>query len=172
MPRTIIHARAGAPRPAGDKEQEVTAEGPPAAKDSYPAKLVKYVPAEVLAFFVPIAAQVGDRKGLLWLCLVVGLGGTVGYLWLLARQAKEVERPYPYFYVLAALAFLGWAIGTNEHVAALIGLSQAVGSVVLSLCVFIIPLLDNILSYLPRKGGPAESKRLERLRLRETHASP
>jgi len=52
------------------------------AGDNLPEKLVKYVPAEALAFFVPAAAGLGsDRKIWLIVIFVVGLAGTIGYLW-------------------------------------------------------------------------------------------
>jgi hypothetical protein len=84
-----------------------------AGGDGFPERLVKYVPAETLAFFVPLAAVL-DPGHRLWLItvLVVGAVGTVGYLWLAGQQAGPDERPLPHFYALSCVAFLCWAVGT------------------------------------------------------------
>ncbi|HEU5109715.1 MAG TPA: hypothetical protein VFT95_14330 [Micromonosporaceae bacterium] len=144
MPRTVVppvHFRGGR-----------RGRGEPAGGDSLPERLVKYVPAETLAFFVPIAAVLGaDRRGWLITVLVVGVAGTVGYLWLAARKANDDEKPLPHFYVLACLAFLCWAIGTSAGVADLVNLDQVEAGVVLGLAVFIIPLGDDVLNRLLRR---------------------
>jgi len=120
--------------------------------DSLPERLVKYVPAETLAFFVPIAAVLGaDRRPLLVTVLAIGVVGTAGYLWLAGQKAAEDERPLPHFYVLACLAFLCWAVGTSAGVAGLIGLDPVGAGVVLGAAVFAVPLLDEVLNrVLPR----------------------
>jgi hypothetical protein len=125
----------------------------PAGGDSLPEKLVKYVPAETLAFFVPLAAVLDDDNRKPWLItvLVIGIVGTAGYLWLAARNAAEDERPLPHFYVLACVAFVCWAIGTSAGVAALIGFDRVESGVVLGLAVFLIPLADDVLNRLVRR---------------------
>jgi hypothetical protein len=108
---------------------------------------VKYVPAETLAFFVPIAAGIGSRRnGLLVGVVAAGLVGTIGYLWLAAQRASADQRPLPHFYVLAGLAFLCWALGTSTNVSSLVGMDQTEGGTILGLAVFLIPLLDEILN--------------------------
>lgn len=170
MSRTIVHERVPIAKDLAAKG--VAARGTLATEDTYTERLVKYVPAEVLAFFVPISTQVGDNKVLLWVTLVVGIAGTIGYLYLHARKQAAEEKTGWYFYPLAAIAFLAWAIGTNEQVAGLVGLSQSSRGVILGLCVFAIPLLDEILSLATKKGGGTVNRRLERLRtLQESRAS-
>ena len=116
--------------------------------DQLPEKLVKYVPAETLAFFVPAAAALGTgRRGLLIVVVVAGLAGTVGYLWWQGQRAKG-KRPLPHFYVLAGLAFLCWAVGTCPNVATTIGLDQVEAGVVLGVAVFLIPLTDGVFTRL------------------------
>jgi hypothetical protein len=119
----------------------------PAGGDRFPERLVKYVPAETLAFFVPTAAVLDDdHKAWLLAVLVAGILGTAGYLWVAGRAAEDDERPLPHFYVLASIAFACWAVGTSAGVAALIGLDQVEAGVVVGLAVFVIPLVDDILN--------------------------
>ncbi|GAA1646917.1 hypothetical protein ACFQY4_16315 [Catellatospora bangladeshensis] len=122
--------------------------------DGLPERLVKYVPAETLAFFVPLAAVIGpDRRPLLIALLCVGLAGTVGYLWLAGQKTAADERPLPHFYALAAVAYLCWALATSPHAAALLGLDQVEAGVVLTLAVFLVPLADELLVRLRRPAG-------------------
>lgn len=146
MTRTVVPPRALRGRPA-----EL---GPARAADSLPDRIVKYVPAETLAFFVPVAAAIGSRRpALLAAVVVAGLIGTVGYLWLAGQRAAPDQRPLPHFFVLAGLAYLCWAVGTNGNVAALMGLDQLGGAVLLGMAVFLIPMLDEVLvRLLPRKA--------------------
>ena len=119
-----------------------------AGGDSFPERLVKYVPAETLAFFVPIAALLGDdHRPWLIAALAVGVLGTVGYL-LQTAPADPDERPRPHYYVLACLAFLSWAIGTTPAVAALIHIDQTGAAFVLAVAVFLTPLADGLLNRL------------------------
>jgi hypothetical protein len=117
--------------------------------DALPEKLVKYVPAETLAFFVPVAAALGtSRDGWLVAAIVVAALGTVGYLWQNAQQLKPTQRPLGHFYVLAVVAFCAWAVGTSGSVADLLGADDIVGSVLLGFAVFLIPLADGVLNTL------------------------
>jgi hypothetical protein len=129
------------------KAPVITAKG-----DSFPEKLVKYVPAETLAFFVPAAAAVGpSRTVLLVVTLVVAATGTVGYLWSSARSLPPAEKPLPHFYILAVVAFLCWALATTPNVAALARADQTTAAIVISAAVFLIPLCDTLLGAIPRK---------------------
>lgn len=114
--------------------------------DALPVKLVKYVPAEVLAFFIPLAAVVGDdRKGLLWLVTAVAVIGAPLYLAATAKRLPPEQRPARYFYLLAVLATVAWLFGTSAPAADLIGLDEVAAAVVLALAVFIIPVVDGLL---------------------------
>lgn len=139
MPRTVVP-------PVRLRGEGQTAEG----GDSFPERLVKYVPAETLAFFVPAAALLGsDHRPWLIVALVVGAIGTVGYL-LQAAPEDPDSRPRVHYYVLACLAFLGWAVGTTPAVADLVHLDQVGAAFVLAVAVFLIPLADEMLNRLPQ----------------------
>ncbi|WP_117213184.1 hypothetical protein [Allorhizocola rhizosphaerae] len=121
--------------------------------DQFSVRLAKYVPAETLAFFVPVAAALGaEHNKMLVAALVVGLVGTVLYLWLAAQRAEPDERPLPHFYFLAAAAYLCWTVGTSPNVAALIQLNATVGGVVLTGAVFLVPMLDEVGNRLLRQS--------------------
>jgi hypothetical protein len=136
MPRTVVppvRLRGAARETAGG--------------DGLPERLVKYVPAETLAFFVPLAPIVGpDRDALLVVVVVAALIGTVGYLWLNGSRLEPDERPRPHFYALAGLAFLAWALGISTLVQDLVGVDEIAAAVVLAVAVFLIPLIDGVLS--------------------------
>jgi uncharacterized membrane protein AbrB (regulator of aidB expression) len=128
--------------------------------DDYGDKLVKYIPAEVIAFFLPayaLAAKLNnfsDRIG--WLLVGIAVLGTVGYLLVKADKTKP---PRWYFYLLAVLAFLGWAIGTTTEVAELFNLPQPElsGKLVVFVTVFFVPLVDGLLTrYLPQPAAPTQ----------------
>ena len=105
------------------------------------------MPAETLAFFVPLAAAIGtSNKTLLAIVLVAGLIGSVAWLIVNAAQLPNDQKPRFYFYFLAGVAYLCWAIGTSPNVSALIGVSSLTASVALGVGVFLIPLIDTALS--------------------------
>jgi hypothetical protein len=116
--------------------------------DDYKDKLIKYVPAEVLAFYAPLAAALAEkpeRKSLLITVAIAGLVATPGYLWYAAKDKNPAERPLKHFYLLAALSFVAWAICTSA-LGATIGLDQLQGSVVLGITVLLLPLIDALLA--------------------------
>jgi hypothetical protein len=118
------------------------------ASDSLPVKLVKYVPAEVLAFFVPLSAILGDgRRGLLWLTAVAAVVGTPLYLAAGARRLPSDDRPSAYFYALATMAAIAWLLGTSSATAHLVGLDSVAAAVIMGLAVFIIPVIDDLLEH-------------------------
>jgi hypothetical protein len=155
MARTIIYrtrsskpasASAGpfppaAPTPSPSK---TGAPADPSLSDDYTNKLVKYVPAEVLAFFAPTAAAVTNRHGLLIAATVIGFLATPVYLWLMAQRLRPEQKPLPHFYPLSAIAFLAWALGTSS-IGSLIGLDSVETAFTLGSSVFLIPLVDGVL---------------------------
>ena len=150
MARTVVPTQPAVLPPEGALES--VAEQPAVAGDGLPEKLVKYVPAETLAFFVPLAAAAGtDREGFLIALLVIGVIGTVAYLWYAARALPAGQRPLIHFYVLAPLAFLCWAIATAPNVAELIGIDSLIAAAILTGAVFLIPITDSILTWLLTK---------------------
>jgi len=113
--------------------------------DDFPDKLLKYVPAETLAFFVPVTAGLdSDKSGWLVVVLVAGAIGTFGYLWIAGQREPDDKKPLPYLYALAVIAFLCWAVGTSKSVADLVNVGSVGAGIILGLAVFLIPLLDQL----------------------------
>jgi hypothetical protein len=126
---------------------------PPVVGDGIPEKLVKYVPAETLAFFVPFSAAIGpERTGLLIAVLVVSAITTVGYLWWQGQSLPREQQPLPHYYVLAVIAFACWAFATAPSVTALLGADALVAALVLAGGVALIPMTDQFLTWLIRKN--------------------
>ncbi|MEO6196102.1 MAG: hypothetical protein ABIS20_24035 [Thermoanaerobaculia bacterium] len=131
-------------------------------EDSYADKLVKYIPAEVIGFFIPayaLATQVSGHWAQ-WLVLGLCALGTVGYLMI---KAPKDAPPRWYFYILALLSFLAWAIGTSDALTNLLQTgndenTKLVGKLILAAAVFLIPLIDSLLTrFLPPAPAPAQA---------------
>ncbi len=137
MIRTVVN------RPLSALSREVQ-ETP---RDKYAARLVKYVPAEVTAVFVLLAAgadQVGNW--LLILVLAVGIVSTPLYLYLNAPEQKTEDKPLKSFYVLATIAFMFWALAVAEPVRELLHVETAAAEVLLGLAALLIPGVDMFLT--------------------------
>jgi hypothetical protein len=142
MPRAIRYAT------PGRDQNEV---------DGYLERLTKYVPAEILAAFTPIALLAKDRYVLLTFLSIAFVILAPVYLYI----TKEVQKGdgtlkvRPYLYVLAPASFVVWALNTSEPFRALVAawppfagvgkLDDVVASVILVLGALIIPGIDIIL---------------------------
>ncbi len=142
MIRTVVHS---APiRPEADTDPDVQ------TKDNYSDKLVKYIPAEVIAFYLPMYTYVlssvtenGEitSKTPLFVVLVISLLGLVGYMYV--RRSSTTNW---YFYALSAVAFLAWAIGTSPVGQNLFDLPELYNKVILMTGIFLVPMFDELLS--------------------------
>jgi hypothetical protein len=123
--------------------------GTSTAADDVPSKLLKYIPAEVIAFYVPIYALVPKAGALgLWAVLIISIAATVGYLWV---RADPTSPPRLYFYILAAVAFVCWALGTSTIGADLWKFPDWVSRAAVPSGVLLVPLIDEILTKLNPK---------------------
>jgi hypothetical protein len=153
MPRTIVYAR---PRPSGDTSTRdaVTTNGDGTGGDGYTERLSKYIPAEVLAAFLPLVGLTDNQVGRLQIALVVGLAGTLIYLYIHARQETDAtKRPRPFFYLLAAIAFVAWAAGTSEAARGLFGWDETGAKFGLAIAAFSIPALDLFIDLVKPRGA-------------------
>lgn len=136
-----------------------------APPDPFPVKLVKYVPAEVIAFFAPAYAVATPKvpadqpitatatgvpavdHSAQWIVFGVALLGLLLYLFL--RGSKD-QPPRWYFYVLGAVSFVAWAIGTSTAGSDLFGLGadSILPKLAITCAVFLVPLLDEVLTRL------------------------
>ncbi len=141
MPRTIVPPTV-APSAGGPGGKVRLDQG-----EDLSTKLIKYVPAEAIAFFVPAAAGLGTSRGALLVTTVaVGAAGTLGWLWYNGNSLPPDKRPLPHYYVLSVIAFLIWALATAPNLATLVNLDTTVTGLLLMFGVFLIPLADGILT--------------------------
>ena len=100
--------------PAGATAQSLT-------PDDYKERLIKYIPAETIAFYtfidkliashyglgvgVPVPAMPDAAWGIAWLVLLLGLVGTPIYLW----QQRIANQPWVLHAIVSTIAFAFWA---------------------------------------------------------------
>lgn len=159
MSRTVIYrsaatapttesARAESTQPGipGTAPVQATVTASPAPPvDDYKDKLVKFVPAEVVAFFAPIASLVRERPALLIFSALLGLIATPAYLWVTAKKLDPGLRPPLHNYVLSTVAFGVWALATSD-LGAMVHMDPVVSAFTLGATVFLVPLIDSVLS--------------------------
>ncbi|WP_455377297.1 hypothetical protein [Petrachloros mirabilis] len=129
--------------------------------DGIPEKLVKYIPAETVAFFVavyPLFADKPDQDVVLKPyqvgVLILGIVGTLLYFY---ARSDKTKPPRLYFYLFVIVAFLGWAIGSSTVGEDLFKLPTVFKSAAIPTVVFIIPILDEALTSLLNPVTPKES---------------
>jgi hypothetical protein len=115
--------------------------------DTYREKIVKYIPAEVLAIVVLLATSstnVGDWA--VWVVAILGLVFTPIYLWNSAKKENEADRPRFHFFVLASIAYIAWLLGTSDATREVTSVPDATGEWILGLAAFVIPGIDELLT--------------------------
>jgi len=114
-------------------------------EDDYATKLVKYIPGEVLAFFLPAVAVAGTRPDLQWAAALIGLLATGGYLYVYNKR-KKLPTPKVWYVSLAMIAFIAWALGTSAPTRELVGMDDVIARFILLVAVLVIPGIDEWLS--------------------------
>ena len=143
--RIIPGVEAGEERRARRPKARVELQSDAALPDGYLDRMAKYVPAEVLAFFLPLVTFIGKDDTWLWVVLGVGAVGTV--LYLLMASVKQSEFPLPHFFVLSLAAFFVWAFGASGVIRDLIDVNEKGATVVLGCFVFLVPAVDYLLAW-------------------------
>lgn len=113
--RIAARRRAVGGGPAAAAEEAAGA-APGAGEDGFIDRLVKYIPAEVIAVYLPIQAQIlamNDAEfprlkwGFLWAVFLLLIPGTALYLRRFQNVTKTVQL------AISAAAFVVWVIGTG-----------------------------------------------------------
>ncbi len=123
-------------------------EPPPDSKttDSYFEKLVKYIPADILAAYVAITGITASNDPPPWLtCGVFGvlLALTPLYVCYVKTQPKGFVSSKTFHWVTACLAFSAWVFALGGPFATFVWYKPYLGSVVLILTTLIIPVLEG-----------------------------
>jgi hypothetical protein len=145
MPRAIVYDRPVKATSTTAAAHVDAASASDHTPDGYWEKLAKYVPAEAIAFFTPLVAVWSPSHMALGLMIV--LGAIANFLVLFGQSITlptTCPRPHWYFYLLATVAFVAWALGTNRDVQALLGMNPAQAGSVLGMVVFFVPRLDDL----------------------------
>jgi hypothetical protein len=101
---------------------------------------VKYIPAEVLAFFIAAAGQWGGNRTFLIVTLSIAAVFTPIVLYATSPAGLRW-----YSILLAVAAFLAWAVGTSPNTDRLLGLTGTQGPFVLTVAAFAVPAVDKAL---------------------------
>jgi len=152
MIRTVVYPEESA---GSDVVFKSSADPAAQAPDDYKAKLVKYIPAEVIGFYLPayalvtksspVVADTDNQSTAQIIVLVVSLLGLIGYLFI---RSDKNSPPRIYFYVLAGLAFVAWAIGTSSVGQDVFHIPEGWNELAVLAAVFLIPMLDELISRL------------------------
>lgn len=123
-------------------------EPPPDSKttDSYFEKLVRYIPADILAAYVAITgitASVSPPQWLGWAVFGVLLALTPLYVCYVKTVPKGFVSSKTFHWVTACLAFSAWVFAMGGPFATFTWYQPYLGSVVLILTTLIIPVLEG-----------------------------
>jgi len=149
-------AVAAVPPPENPAQPAATSVAATPTADSYAEKLVKYVPAEVLAFALPAAALNAGNDNWLKAIIIAGFVAVPLYLIASARSKPPSQRPPAPYYLLSALAYLPWILGASPSVSGMTGWGQAPTTTILMVAVLFIPVMDQLLD-----TPPAEPVRVQ-----------
>ena len=123
---------------------------PPNSKvtDSYSEKLVRYIPADILAAYIAISGIIESNNPPLWLswgvfCALLAL--TPAYVCLVKTEPAGFSWSKSFHWVTSCLAFSAWvfAIGGPMLTATFAWYQPYLGSVVLILTTLLIPVLEG-----------------------------
>ncbi|HVP56896.1 MAG TPA: hypothetical protein VMU02_02270 [bacterium] len=131
---------------------------PATPEDTYLGKLVKYIPAEVVAAYVAATGAVKSagadvhRQALLWI-IAAGLL-VITPIWVLVA-ATEPGKPRPAFQAGAATAaFACWVFALGGPFEAMTWYKPVYGTVVLIFATLMIPLVEKGFVKAPPAAGP------------------
>ena len=121
---------------------------PPDSKvtDSYFEKLVKFIPADILAAYLAISGITASNDPPLWLTwgiFGVLLALTPLYVCLVKTDPPGIAWSKTFHWVTACLAFSAWVFAVGGPFATCVSYQPDLGSVVLFLSTLIIPVLEG-----------------------------
>ncbi len=130
MGRTIISRR----------DAPMESRGIPQTPDDYSTRLLKYIPAEVIALYLTLISLLrsAERIGAEWQWIIffVGVVATPLYLWRLLRVRKLLQL------VLSTVSFAVWVFALGEPFAQLSWYAPVYGGILLCVYTFFIPIIE------------------------------
>lgn len=151
MARTIVYDR---PRQPDEREASVpavyaqrgdatTSEDEDTLRgDTYAERLLKYIPAETIAFVVFGSSFSDITDAQLVAVLIIAAVGQLGWIYREGQKLRPVDRPAPRQYVFAFIAFCAWTLGTASGVREMLGVDDTTAAIVLGGAAYLLPMVD------------------------------
>jgi hypothetical protein len=124
--------------------KELQADEAPPALDEYKDKLLKYIPADVVAFYIPalgLIASLKQEQRPLWLWAAFVLGLILTVLWTLRETRMPGKPPAITQTAICAGAFVVWALALGGPFALYDWFTPVLGSLLL---IFYTPVVAFI----------------------------
>ena len=108
--------------------------------DDYLTKIIKYIPSEVVALYITLYGVASAAKTeipfvlITWLIFVVGVLGTVLYLWRIAQVNDRLQ------IFISAGAFVVWVFALGGPFSNLLWYNPVYGALLLPIYTFFIPI--------------------------------
>jgi hypothetical protein len=152
MPRTVISARDISQEPlsfargvpSGETEELLsmasTISMPVTGADDYKDRLLKYIPAEVIALYMfleGIIKSAGDPSPVIhWAIFFVGVVGTYLYLLRIMKVGKQLQL------VISVVAFCVWVLALGGPFVQLGWYKPVYGTLILPIYTFFVPMIE------------------------------
>ena len=122
------------------KEKPRPASPPSSGKDDYTSRLMKYVPAEIVALFITLdtLARSSSKIPALvhWGILVFGIVGTYLYLWRIGKVRKQMQLH------ISAVAFCVWVFAIGGPFSQLAWYDPIYGGLLLPAYTFVVAIIE------------------------------
>jgi hypothetical protein len=123
---------------------EAAVAGGGAEVDGYLERVIKYIPTEIVAAWVPVknivvASLGGSSTAVLWVCFVVGLALTGGYIY--TRTLRQNLPPAWLQIGLSMVAFVVWVWALGAPFTAIVPNSEMYASLMLILFTLVVGLV-------------------------------
>lgn len=113
--------------------------------DEYKDKLIKYIPADIVAGWTAVtgliaSADAGSQGGLMWIVFVVGL--VITPLWIWRVTSEPNTKPAVTQIVISTLAFIVWVFALGGPFTGLSWYDPLYGSLLLIGFTFVVPIIN------------------------------
>lgn len=113
--------------------------------DGYIDKLWKYIPSDVVAFYIFVAGLIEgtnlyNKQLVYWLVVLVGI--VAAFFWTLRQTQMPNMKPAYLQAVIAVLAFIVWVFAIGGPFAVFTWWNSVLGAIVLAAFTLLIPLVN------------------------------
>ena len=140
MSRCVVSNKDVAGQAPVARKGALGAETPAPAADDYKDRLLKYIPAEVIALYITLTTMVEsipDTPGWLpWAIFAFGLGATWLYLWRVGKVHKTLQL------AISVGAFFVWAFAMGGPFELTSWYQPYYGALLLPIYTFLVPIVE------------------------------